>query len=491
MLKRVDVPSTPDKFAWQRFRAFIVSEEMQGGASDTGQTPGEAAFAADDRVKSIFASVLPQETFPLNTSDAVISPLNDGGLPGQVQTNDGRFWVILARTRNKDESPDGATDRQPITHEHLGGMAKSYNPLFRSAPVILPTGGPAHFTGEFDRQIPGRVDALEYDGLELWGLLSESPGFFEGQLRFIVEDGALQRSIGWQVENTELPGNPPYLRHVAFLTGEQPAIVNLTPLDQFFMKEEGVSDDEFAALEGQAMRFMSLSDPPTNQRSTTMKKEDKQKTNLDGTPGFEDPGEDLLATIKKVVLEAIGDLAPKPEKKEEKPVEDGRFAAIEASIGELANIVKTAVASSATAADDARKTRVQSQLDHLVRGRKLTPAMREIHEQHLLNKSTTDEEVGTFLESLGKLSPIVPNAEPNQIVDEDLQVFSVDRFLTAPPEMGYGVDGHDVAIELRAQKAAEAVDGDRQAKFEAYRKVIFAEYGQQAHQDVHVLARTN
>ena len=85
-------------------------------------------------------------------------------------------------------------EAERITPELLRGLAESYNPqTIHRAAVVLPEGGPSHWTGEFAKTTAGDVDGVEFDGYFLWALVRERGG----RLTQAVEDGLGNRSIRW------------------------------------------------------------------------------------------------------------------------------------------------------------------------------------------------------------------------------------------------------------------------------------------------------
>lgn len=130
-----------------------------------------------------------------------------------------------------------AEDR--VTDDLLNAFEKHYDPKFRFAPVVCgydpATGacGPAHKTGMY-LPSPGRVEAVRRAGKYLEVKLSQRVNE-KGKpaIKDLVDQGFVGISIAW-MPSSDLPGSPPYLKHVALLSGENPGTPGIPPLSDAF-----------------------------------------------------------------------------------------------------------------------------------------------------------------------------------------------------------------------------------------------------------------
>ena len=230
------LPQTKDRTRWERRFAEILTGLVRvGGRPDLSAPDAWRQLRADWNASGFTGG----PDVPVELDRVAIS--DSEAMRGLTDATDAwtderrRDWLILARVEDERSL---FPKEEWIRHDELERMAAVYDPAFRSAPVILPDGGSSHETGEYARHIPGRVQVLAFDGYHLWGLVVSR----SGDLAFQVGYGAAQRSIRWWPKLRELPESPPYLRHVALLTGEQPGIPNLPSLEQHFFAESAGSD---------------------------------------------------------------------------------------------------------------------------------------------------------------------------------------------------------------------------------------------------------
>lgn len=254
------MPTTPNIAEWERLRARFMCEEMSPTAANPrGLTPAEAATNANARTINAFRVLFPGRAMPMEfgtpTQSKSLEPL-----PGGVTTSDGRTWMIAARTED-DRSSFPKNDR--ISAQELADTAESYDPdLILRAPVIAPENGPGHWTGEYAKQTLGQVDAVSFDGHNLWTLISQN----SNGVTKAIKAGLIHRSVGLMPNYSEA-GDKPYLRHL-LITAETPGITNLRPLDEFF--PEGADPNASRAFSETPTRWRTFNDLPEAERTTTM-----------------------------------------------------------------------------------------------------------------------------------------------------------------------------------------------------------------------------
>lgn len=461
MLKPVTVPKDQDPNGWERLFAYYVSQEMERSSG----TPAQAAAAAKQRLLLAFGAQFPGEALPIEVEDPEPSRLE--ALPGGLRTSDERFWFILARVEDERSMfPESERIDAPM----LASMTRAYDPEFRRAALIGPNGGPAHVTGEWSRFIPGHVEALEFDGYYLWGLVGER---FSGGLEFLVEDGHTQRSISWWPSLPELEGQPPYLRHVAMLTGEPPGIANMPGLDQWFLAAEGVAQEELRQIATLETRERSLGELPCVQRSLTMKPEPKP-ANADGTPNTAiEPSVDLEDVIRTAVAAAVAELKPKPAP-ETKRAEPDLATVIAAAIKPVTDELAQLRAAQTSAAAERRNARITERLDQFVRDGKLSPADRPTYERLLAKCSETELEAE--LEALGKRARVRLVSGPQNVVTVDDVDVRIPAHLRQPAGEAPIPAPHMKAI-LKAREAASK-ETDPARAYQIKRQKLYEAFGE-------------
>lgn len=324
-----------------------------------GRTPAEAAQYADARCINAFRVVCPGKEFPLAVGRATQSK-SEMPLPGGVTTSDGRTWLIAARVED-DRSSFAPGDR--ITSQELADTAESYDPdLIHRAPVIVPQGGPGHWTGEYADQIPGQVDAVAFDGYSLWTLVSQNA---DGVSQ-AIKRGLRNRSIGLMPKYSEAGGKP-YLRHL-LITAETPGITNLRPLDEFF--PAGTNENASRAFAETPTRWRTFNDLPVAERTTTMAEPNEaQEIDLDA----------LVERTAKATATAVAEVlratpATPPPAKQEQPDPDAKVRSLVADLLKPVQDENTALKAQVTALQtertkdaEAAKTRAKSERDAKVR----------------------------------------------------------------------------------------------------------------------------
>jgi hypothetical protein len=442
VLTPVAVPSDQEPNGWERLLAFFVSQEME----ERGSTPAGAAQAALERVMLAWRSQFGNAEFPLSVGEPQRSSTPD--LPGRIRTDDQRFWFILARVED-DRSLFPPEER--ITHEMLASMTEAYDPDFRRAALIFPNGGPSHDTGEFANFVPGHVQALETDGWFLWGLVGET---FEGWLRFMVDwDGHAQRSIAWWPSLPELTGNPPYLRHVALLTGEAPGIPNMPHLEQWFMENNQVSsEDARVALEATTLQ-RSLDHIPSVERSIVMPDPIRTPANPDGTP----PASEPIGTVDEIVAAVVEGvrtaLTPTPPPTDPPANDGGDVAAVRAEMEQLRADLQARDERDQAREQERNASRIRERLDECVRQSRISPADRQSWERVLTSGGLTSEQVEAELTALSGRTPM-------RLAEQQETTLEVgDQRLAVPPHLRQRagqppIDPTTMQVLLQARQAA-------------------------------------
>lgn len=345
-------------------------------------------------------------------------------------------WMVLARV----EDSDSMFANDPITAEKLSIMAENYDPALRLAPAIsgydqaAGLAGPSHFTGEWSPPL-GFARALEFDGLNLWGLVEELIGEDgEPMISSLVARGFWQRSIGWWNDLPDLgkrqkKGKRAYLRHIAILGGEPPGIPNLPPLTEYFMQSSG-DPMTGRVLAGLPCFTRSISNTPRSaiQPAPAVPQE------VSMTP------EEIRAIVAQETRGALGTAIGEglrtalPEVL--KPLqEELRTAMTNAQAAVAAATAATEATNATRAALDAqlkslRTAEVSRRFETLVRSGRLTPADRAEEEQFL--QGLDDARVDQRLAQLEARSAIDP------------------RRLSAPAALDVRVGEETVTVNTRA-----------------------------------------
>lgn len=261
-----------------------------------------------------------------------------------MDTSTNETWIVLARVEEKGKTlfSDELRDRD------LRRMADSYDPEFRRAPIISGKGiVPAH-EGEKLGSL-GFVNDLQFDGLNLWGLVEQRTlADGTGMVDQAVADGYLGRSIGAWPSLPELDGNPPYLRHVALLGGEPSGIPNLPPLTDYYASTGGIGRD----IASMPYCVRSITDPPPAEKEFNV----DEKT--------------LAEMVGAAVARAMADVKP-PDNS------SAIQEAVTRAVTPLQTQIQALETRAVTAETTTRSATVRSQIDALVKGRQLSPALAE------------------------------------------------------------------------------------------------------------------
>lgn len=253
-------------------------------------------------------------------------------------------WVLLARVEG-DESLFPAAER--MTASFLRGVAESYDPAIRKAPVVSGWGGDvsgrAHEVGELNPPL-GWVERVSFDGLNLWGYLSD----VNGKLREAIDAGLERGSVSiW--ERLPVAEGKPYLRHFALLASEQPGIENLGSL----------LDDYFAGYDtAEAAVARELRETPYITRTTPTQQENNMEI------------EQALDKLSKLVVEGNEKLRSIDEKAD---ASAKRIEALEAQNAELRQRTDRALEAVESNAKATRERAVRSAVEALSREGKVLP----------------------------------------------------------------------------------------------------------------------
>lgn len=505
MLAPVPTPATSDAHAWERVLAFEVSAAMEpSDESPRGLTPAEAAGAgvAATRSRLPRGSQLPFDVAaPAGATTEVVS--RDGEaveepLPGGIHAADGRHWIIVARVEDAERTMFDADEL--LTAEELGAMATAYDRHYRTAAVVLPGEGmSAHFVGEHSRWIPASVDALQFDGYHLWALLRSR----WSDLEWSVVAGATQRSIQWWGSLPELPGAPPYLRHIALLTGEPPGIANMPSLDQWFAAPPPDLDVGTAGSHAYMRSAKELTtaertyeDLPAQERRSPMATKQKTSGGGDATPkpgatpqapddkdtpraaavpagtpeGDQERSDDAPALTEDRVTEIVGQslaralpealravLAP-PETADDEPEGDPQLRALGEQIQALTAKVTAVETAQTEATRSARNSGIAAQLEDMVAQGRLLPAQRT---QYLTLLSLADDAtVNDILQGLRAMEPLslLQRAVPHVQDPETGDNLSIPEALLPPREANLAPA--NALAQVAVGKALKATEGE-------------------------------
>jgi len=150
-------------------------------------------------------------------------------------------WIPLAQVEDPDNSPYPAEEQ--LWPSRMRTMVANFSPMYFRPPVIRPDGGPSHHTGEHSDPC-GFVTALDFDGVTLWGRLTEISDWGDGRIECCVADGYWGRSIGFWIAYGGQKDNFK-LRHLALLGGEPEgqADQGLPPLTRYFKSAYSVTPE--------------------------------------------------------------------------------------------------------------------------------------------------------------------------------------------------------------------------------------------------------
>lgn len=458
--RQAPIPETPNVAEWERLRADYLCEEMAPTKENArGLTPAEAAQYANARTINAWRVRFPGRSLPLQVVEPATSK-RTGETPGGIETSDGRNWMIAARV--EDDRSSFAPDER-ISHGELADIARSYDPdLIHQAPVGTPNGGPGHWTLEFADKMAGQVDAIDFDGYNLWTLVSQN----DGMVRKAIKAGLRSRSIGVMPNYSEAGGKP-YLRHL-LITAETPGITNLRPLETFFPAGKGESR---AAT---PTRWRTINDLPTAERSITMP-EKKEATELDLDA--------LAGKIGDKVSEAVGAAIARalPAKKDEPAPKTDTSAGLTADqVRALINEAQKPLAdqnaelktqletmrTERAAAEQAATKRAKTEQDALVRSAldeavvtgRMLPAERGLLERSLLHETAAAEVVTATLDEVKKRTPKSVRPQLSATVrsgDEDIQVDEDLRDLVSRGEADPAMARQAALIRSRVAKLPE------------------------------------
>lgn len=319
----------------------------------------------------------------------------------------GAPWIVLARVEGEDSI---IPKKDRLTADDLRAMAESYDPAHRRAPIVLTHKG---------EQSLGHVDEVDFDGVNLLGRVSQIADGGQGLVDAAVSRGWIERSIRFWRNSPELEGRPPYLIHVALLSGEAPGQHSLPPLTEAFSR---------SLPEAEIFCDRSLLDEPDTEQEIPMDKNE-------------------LATL-------VGDAvrsAVEPLENRIKLAED-RAAAAETSAAALA--------------EENRKAALEGELRQLVTEGKVMPAEKESELDMLL--ALPADKATKRLGDLRSRSRMIRSAE-TKMVAQDGTVLASDRRFNS--ELGVNVDPDKLQLVQEAERAAA---GD----FEKFRAETYARYGE-------------
>ena len=156
---------------------------------------------------------------------------------------------------------------KPLDQAFFRDMARSYDPSYRRATILSgyepfgAGGGDAHFVG---MTLPplGFIDAIfaEKNGNLLTAEFSE----VNDRVERWIKNGFDQRSIFFLRSNPELRGGPPYLMHVALVSGEIVGIPGMPPLSDLLEEladEQKEEDPDFVFNESRILDISGASAP--------------------------------------------------------------------------------------------------------------------------------------------------------------------------------------------------------------------------------------
>lgn len=358
----------------------FLAGEVRSASDDAAGEPGDAKAVADQGIMDDRAA----------GKDTVGDP-----------------WIVLARVEG-DDSIIPKKDR--LTADDLRAMAESYDPNHRKAPIVLTHKG---------EQSLGYIEATDFDGVNLLGLPSQiQDADGEGLVTKAVSHGWIERSIRFWRNSPELEGRPPYLIHVALLSGEAPAQHSLPPLSDVFSR---------SLPEAEVFCDRSLLDEPDTTQEIPMDKNE------------------LATLVGDAVRSAVEPLETRLKAAEERAA--------------------TAEAAAATAAENNRKASIEGELRQLVVEGRVTPAEKESELDMLL--ALPADKASKRLGDLRARARMIRSVE-TPIVAGDGTVLANDRRFAA--DAG-SVDPDKLQVVQEAERAA----GGDHAKFRAE---VFARCGE-------------
>lgn len=457
MLKPAPIPTSPDVAQWERLRARLLSEEMApSDQHPNGRTPAAAATDANARTINMFRVMFPGQALPMALGRATECKTPEP-MPGGVTTSDGRTWMIAARVED-DRSSFPPADR--IQSQELADTADCYDPdMIHRAPVILPEGGPGHWTGEFAKQTAGQVDGLSFDGYNLWALVKQN----DGRISQAIADGLTNRSIGLMPKYSEAGGKP-YLRHL-LITAETPGITNLRPLEEFF--PAGANDKASRAFAGTPTRWRTLNDLPTAERTTTMKTTNTEPETIDMDKLAAALAPALAAHLRTVstppaVLTETRTADPEPTEAKLRALVDQAVAPLKTENETLRTKlqeIETARAADAEAAKVRAKTererKVRERLDAAFRSNRITAQDRTLLETTCLADGVPETVVDNVLAEVDKRTAVPKSRRLEPTVTEGNQETRIDSDLLQAAEAGADHELVRTAARIRAKYANE------------------------------------
>lgn len=348
-------------------------------------------------------------------------------------------WVLLARVEG-NESLFPAEER--ISASFLRGVADSYDPAIRKAPVVAGWGGEvhgsAHAVGELNPPL-GWVERVSFDGLNLWGFLSD----VNGRLREALDAGLERGSVSiW--ESLPVAEGKPYLRHFALLASEHPGTENLGSL----------LDDYFAGYDtAEAGVARELREAPYITRTTPT----QQENNMDI--------EQVLAKLTEAVTEGNQKLRSIDEKAE---ATAKALAELQAENAKLKERTEQIAAKAAEDAKLVRERTARSAVEALSREGKVLP--KEIDSEVAIIASLDEKQAESRLEVLRSRPAMKFQAAELPTFPTVTATFVRERDLT--PMKGK-VDPEDAALVNRL--LAES-GGD----YNKFRTLAYAAEGQKA-----------
>lgn len=370
-------------------------------------------------------------------------------------------WIVLARIEG-DESIFRKEDR--ITADELRAMAESYDPNWRLAPVISGynekvSAGPGHFEGEFHPPL-GFVRGLDFDGLNLWGLIDEQEGEDGvGRVSAYVAQGFLQRSIGWWRKSPEV-GDRPYLRHVALLGGEQPGIPNLPSLGEYFRSVAGGDELQGRIVASAPFCVRNMVDNP--RLATPPEGAEKTK------------GDEIMdeTQVRSLVASIMAE-QPKPASATDiasavKAAVDAAVAPLNAQIETLRTEQKAIETRVTENVEAARTAEIDRRVDGLVSSGRLSPA--EAKDERELFDGLGHEKITKRLATLERRAPNLRISTPASIeIGEGEDVVSVPL-----DQRAYSLPGIQVAVDPTGIRAVAEAKASSQGKPENFRAALIS-----------------
>lgn len=145
-------------------------------------------------------------------------------------------WMALAMVEDAPPEQFMFQEEERLTVERLRLMAANHDPQVYRPPVYTGADrdntnvGTSHWWGRFFDPL-GYIEEVEFDGLTLWGRLSELVVDGVARISDAVARGRMVRSVGFHYCNPTAPGGFK-LTHLALSGGEEPGQLGLPPLVQ-------------------------------------------------------------------------------------------------------------------------------------------------------------------------------------------------------------------------------------------------------------------